>query len=358
MRKTKGYWDNKENVFTEARKYKRKYEFQKSCRGAYKSALKHGWLKEMDWFEGKKWDYEHCYQEAKQHKTKNEFRKCCGTAYNASLKHGWLDDYTWFVDGKIKMLTDKNDSVYKYYWEETNAIYIGRTLISQQKDRINNHRTSEKDTVFKYAKENGLEVPQMEIIEENITPIEGLEREDYWVNYYKEKGYNVLNKAKTGVGSGSLGAINSGKWNKKTVFEEGKKYKTKKEFSKGCASAYNAARRNGWLSEMGFEEMRKPNGYWTKEKCYEIAKLYKTRYELKKSSPKAYDAARRNGWLKEMDFEEVKKPNGYWDVFENVQREAKKCKNRRGFQKSCSRAYLKALKNKWIDILFPIKKVA
>lgn len=310
MRKAKGYWDVYENCYDEAKLYKTRSEFCKGCSSAYYAARRNGWLKDYTWFkESRKqksngyWIYENCYEEAKKYQTKTEFCKGCGSAYDAAWKNKWLDDYTWFVDGKIKTLTDKNDSVYKYVFED-GAIYIGRTLISQQKRRHDKHSTSEKDTVFRYAKENGLEVPQMEIIEENITPIEGLKREDYWVNYYKENGYNVINKAKTGIGCGSLGAINSGKWNKENVFAEARKYKTRSEFKKACQSAYNVAWKKGWLDDYT----------WFKE-------VYK-----------------------------------HWDK-ENVFEEAKKYKSRLEFQKSCNRAYVVAWKNKWLDILFP-KKVA
>ena len=51
----------------------------------------------------------------------------------------------------------------------------------------------------------------MEIIEDNLSVIEGQEREGYWVEYYREKGYNILNKIKTGKGSGSIGAIGRGR---------------------------------------------------------------------------------------------------------------------------------------------------
>ena len=305
MKKPNGYW-NYEKCYQEALKYKTKKELEKSCGSAYNVARRNKWLDDYTWMvdgnilavlKRTKWNKENCYAEALKYKTRTDFFKGCQTAYNASLKHGWLDDYTWFVDGKIKTLTDKNDSVYRYYWEETNAIYIGRTLMYRQNDRHNEHQ-ADTDTVFKYAKENGLEIPQMEIIEENITPIEGLEREDYWVNYYKEKGYNVLNKGKTGIGSGSLGAINSGKWNKKTVFEEAKKYKTRSEFQKGCIGAYVVARKNKWLSEMDwFGEVIKPRGYWDKETCYVEARKYKTKTDFFKGCQSAYEVARKNKWL-------------------------------------------------------------
>lgn len=270
MYKPRGYWDIKENVFEEARKYQTRSEFCKCCGSAYDAARKHGWLDEMTWFVSKHkpynyWTKERVFAEAKIYQTKNAFRKGCMTAYLYAYRNKWFDEMTWLKDERLDIINDKIDSVYKYYFKKTNAIYIGRTLISQQKERDIKHSASEKDTVFRYAKENGLEVPQMDIIEKNITIKEGLEREDYWVNYYKEKGYNVLNIAKTGIGSGSIGAIAKGKWSKKKVFEVAKTCKTRTEFCKKYKGAYVKALNNGWINEMDWFE----NGFilmWKKRK--------------------------------------------------------------------------------------------
>lgn len=44
---------------------------------------------------------------------------------------------------------------------------------------------------------------------------------------------------------------------------------------------------------------RKPNGYWTYERCKEEAGKYKSRNDFCVSNCSAYQAARRNGWLDE-----------------------------------------------------------
>lgn len=313
MKKPNGYW-TKERVFEEARKYKTKNEFRKACIRAYDVAWKNGWFSEIDWFkDGRKpkgyWDIkENVFAEARKYQTKSEFKRNNSLVYKISCKNKWLDEMTWFVDGRLKMLTDKNDSVYKYYFKETNSIYIGRT--TDKIGRKTQHK-KEGDTVFRYAKDNGLAVPPMEIIEENITVKEGLEKEDYWVNYYKERGYNVLNKAKTGIGSGSIGAMACGKWsgNKSAVFKESKNYKTRSEFRNGCGRAYQIAKRNNWLDEMT--------------------------------------------WLVSPI-----KSSGYWKIKKNVIVESKKYKTRGEFQKGCIGAYVQARKHKWLDELFPKKSVA
>ena len=308
MGKSRNHW-TKERIFTEAKKYQSKSEFKKVCTSAYQTARVNGWLDEMDWFvrpivHNKKWYRENVFDEARKYQTRTEFCNNSNGAYRVGLKNGWLDEMIWFIDGKLKALTDKNDSVYKYYFKESNSFYIGRTLMYRQKIRHNEHISDDKDTVYKYAKENGFEIPQMKIIEENLTIEEGLEREDYWKNYYKERGYNILNVAKTGKGSGSIGAIAYGKWSKENVFNEAKKYNTRSEFQKSCVSAYQVALRNGWLSEMSwFMEGKRPNGYWNiKENILAEAKKYQTRSEFCKGCGSAYQTARVNGWLSEMSW--------------------------------------------------------
>lgn len=97
----------------------------------------------------------------------------------------------------------------------------------------------------------------------------------------------------------------NGYWTKERVFEEARKYRTRKEFEKGCGSAYVTARRNGWLPEMTWFINGKIK--WTKEKVFEEARKYRTKEEFKKCCRSAYEAARRNGWIPEMTWFQ----NGY-----------------------------------------------
>lgn len=247
--KTNGYWNVKENVFVEAKKYKTRSEFKKFNRTAYQSACKNGWIVEMDWFFAKRyprnyWSKERIFEKAKECETKKEFLEKYNGAYQKAVEYGWIDEMDWFVDGRVKLFTEKIDCVYKYYFKETNSVYIGRTIDKQKRDW--EHRAKEKDTLYKYAKENGLEVPQMEIIEDGLTIEEGQKREGYWINFYKNTDYIVLNKTK----AGSIGRLAFGKWNKESVFAEAKKYKTRYEFFKFANGAWCVANKNGWLDEL------------------------------------------------------------------------------------------------------------
>ena len=94
----KSKW-NYDTCLEESRKYKSRFEFSKKCRGAYKAALKNGWLDDYTFKEEKKiWDKKSCLEESRKYKSRGEFQRKCKSAYNAALRNGWLDDCTWFEE--------------------------------------------------------------------------------------------------------------------------------------------------------------------------------------------------------------------------------------------------------------------
>lgn len=339
----------------EARKFKTKTEFQKGSPSAYVYARINGLLNSFDWFEEKKkpngyWTKERCEEEARKYKTKGDFLKGCGAAHSAAVRNGWLDDYNWLTDPRIDIVNGKIDSVYVYIFEETKTAYVGRTLMRRQKQRDREHIFNlDNDNVACYAKKHHIPVPSMKILEYNLTLEEGLEREDYWRQWYEQQGYAMLNRGATGIGKGSLGGISHGKWNRKTCREEALKYKSSSEFESGCPSAYSAARINGWLKDYTWFAVLKQE--WNEQTCFNEAKKYKTRYDFYNGSRGAYIKALKTGWINKYTWLRSRqtKPSGYWDNYEHCFEEAKKYKNRRSFQKGCNGAYNKALKNGWLN---------
>lgn len=339
----------------EAKKYKTKSEFQKGNPGAYRYARINGFLKSFGWFEEIRnpngyWTKERCEEEARKYKTKGDFLKGCSAAHSASVRNGWLDDYDWLKDQRIDVVKGKIDSVYVYIFKETKVAYVGRTLIRRQKKRDKEHIFNfEADKVARYALEHHVPVPPMKILESNLTLEEGLDREDYWRNWYEQQGYTMLNKSATGIGKGSLGGISHGKWNRRTCREEAMKYKSSSEFEVNSSGAYAAALRNGWLKEYSWFAVLKQE--WNKQACFSEAKKYKTRGEFFNGSRGAYIKALKTGWIDEYTwlYSRQTKPAGYWDDYKHCYKEAEKYRNRRSFQKSCNGAYNKAFKNGWLD---------
>jgi hypothetical protein len=345
-----------ETCRNEAKKYKTKVEFQQGSSGAFKYAHDKGIIKDFDWLEELKkpngyWNRERCEEEARKYKSKGEFLKGCSAAHHAAVVNGWLNDYDWLIDKRIDIIKDKIDCVYVYVFEDTKTAYVGRTLIRRQKKRDKEHIFNlEADNVARYAKKHHVPVPPMTILETNLTLEEGLDREDYWRRWYEQNGYTMLNRLATGIGKGSLGAISHGKWNRTACYKEAQKYNSSREFEKGNGSAYAAARRNGWLEDYDWFDVLWEKK-WDKESCYKEARKYKTRKDFHIYAGGAYNKAYRMGWLDDYDWmpSRQQKPSGYWDNYDNCFEEAKKYKNRRGFQRGSMAAYHQAWKHGWLD---------
>ena len=99
MKRPKGYWKNKENMMSEAKKYTTKEEFKEKNLTAFLMSYKYGFNEEMDWMVKQKqhkngyWTYKHIEEEALKYNTKTEFSKGNNTAYRAALKLGIIDDF-------------------------------------------------------------------------------------------------------------------------------------------------------------------------------------------------------------------------------------------------------------------------
>ena len=334
---------------------------------------------------------ENAINESKKYSSRAEFCKGSCGAYKRSLKNDWLDEMTWLT--KKNVYKDLVDCVYKYHFVNENAVYIGRTMYPELRDK--QHRIREKDSVNKFAKEHNVEIPKMEIIEDKLTIVEGSEREKYWEKYSRNSGFYIINLQPCG----SLGLICK-KWSKEKCFEEAKKYKTRSEFQKNAPQAYHLSITNNWIDNMiwlpkiqnvpnkhwnnknniineakkyktrgefrnksygayraaikhGCKKKNVPNGYWqNKENVINEARKYKNRWEFQKNSPGAYQSASLHKWLDEIYWfgkPKERKPRGYWQNKENVINESKKFKTRSEFKFLSQRAYESARKNKWLD---------
>ena len=239
---------------------------------------------------------------------------------------------------------EKMDFIYVYFWETLNSVYVGRTINPRTRHYAHVHRQNERTYLF--SVENKVKHPEMIIVESGLSIEEGIEHEKELIEYYVNKtNMFVVNKLK----GGGVGNLNGGKWNgnKDLVFEESKKYISKSQFKYNSSGAYYVACVNGWLDKMPWlKKAIWPKHKWTKDAVFEEAKKYSTRKEFKKGCETAYKSALKNDWLNEMEWLKIV-GNIKWTkdaVFE----ESRKYKTRGEFQKN-SGAYRAALRNKWID---------
>jgi hypothetical protein len=140
-------------------------------------------------------------------------------------------------------------------------------------------------------------------------------------------------------------------WTKEKCQRQSKKYSSIKEWQKKSSGSYQAAKRNNWFDECikHIPPKIKPTGYWNQKNCLADAKKFKTRYEWQKKSAGAYNSAFRNGWL-DMCFSHmcpiINKPSGTWTK-ENCKKDALQYQGKREWYKNSSGAVSAARINGW-----------
>ena len=298
MNKPFGYWNDKGNCIEECKKYNTLTEVKLNSSGCYFSIIKHGW--ETDCFPCFKkrkpngfWNIKkHCIDEAAKYNSLREFQLKCYGAYHGCKNNGWLDEISALYEKAIKYHSyeEKIHCVYAYEIVDTNSCYIGRSNDVRRRHR--QHINDINDTLHCYCLENNIDVPCFIILKEGLNAVESQYYEDYYLKEYRNNGWNILNKAITGVNKGSLGA--TCKWNYEACKEEASKYSTIGEFEKGNQSAYNACKKNGWTYDF-FKTHKRENGYWNiYDNCKKAFVECKNNKELIKKYGGCYNSIKKN----------------------------------------------------------------
>ena len=355
-RKPVGYWKEKNNVFEESKKYNNRSDFCEGCYLAYITAKNNGWLKEMTWLKKTRnspkgyWeDKEKVFKEARKYKYKSEFRHKAPSAYKSALLHHWLGEM------EFETKVSKGDPrgpihiIYVYIDEVNKYAYIGAT--NDMKRRDWEHKNQKNDPVYKYFYGKSLKIPAYKILLDGLTIVERQREERVQSLYYRDVlHYTLINNINlTGENVGSVGSLIK-KWTKKAVLREAEKYKTPTEFFTKSAGAYDAALKYKMMNNETFPwfySKRMPPRWWSvKEHVFEESKNYKSWNEFFLKSPAAHFSARKHKWEDEMTWllrDQV--PQGYWQNEENVIEESKKYSTRTDFFKGCHAAYDYAAKN-------------
>ena len=143
-----------------------------------------------------------------------------------------------------------------------------------------------------------------------------------------------------------------GYWTFDNCQQEAIKHKSKQEFQRASYQAYDVSRVKGWLELIcsHMTPVKKPSGYWSLERCVEESLKYELRSDFQEKSQTAYVKAVKNGWLDIVcsHMIKIKKPKGYWNL-KNCREEALKYDNVKDFAKNSSTAYKTCGENKWLE---------
>ena len=329
----------KDKCLEEALKYKTKKEFNKNSNGAYQASYKYGWLDEvtshLSTIKRNFWIHkENCLKEALKYNILSDFYNISRCAYNSSCKYGWIDEIT----SHMLHLGDKyKRCIYSYEFDD-NSVYIGLTC---DLDRRNiQHYSDIKSSVYIHMNKTGI-IPNVVKLTDYIEVTDAQKMEYIFLKKYKDSGYNILNKIKTGGIGGSI------KWTKQTCLEEALKYNNYSNFRKGNVVVYNKCLRNKWLNEIEHfnKYYEKKNENITKQMCLEEALKYNNYSDFRNKSNSIYRICLKNNWIDEITHLKRKIPY----TKEMCLEEALKYNNYSDFRKKSDIIYRKCLKNGWIN---------
>lgn len=182
----------------------------------------------------------------------------------------------------------KKRMIYGFLFKN-NTIYIGLTykIEMREKQHLNLDDDKKKSAVKDYIRLTG-ETPKLIKFTNYLPYKQAQQKENDLVNQYKEKGFTVLNKAKTG-GLGASFTVSD-----KQLKDEALKYQTRKEFNDKNHSWYTLAQKRGILNDIT-KHMQNLKLFWTPESIRSEALKYQSLKDFRELSPKAYAAAKYYG---------------------------------------------------------------
>ncbi|GEM_PF-430402 len=336
---------NEETCREEAKKYNSRTEFCRESSGAYEVANQHGWLDSYDWFEKYSkpngyWDRNTCREEALKYKSLSEFRKQCSSAYTIAWRNGWLENYNWLEVKKGKWNEEScREEAMKYKTlKDFSKGSKGAYKVAYIKGWLKTYDWLEKQKKRNYwnqetCREEALKYNTLQEFRNAAARAYVLAKENGWLD-----SYDWLERT----------SVPKGYWNEQTCREEALKYKSRVAFSNGSGGAYEVARKNGWLESYHWlHTPEKWNKKWNEVTCREEAKKYSSRKNFQQGCVSAYNVARRNGWLDSYEWFSEKPKFNYWNE-ETCREEALKYKTKTEFLKGCRRAYEVSREKGWL----------
>ena len=306
-----------ENCQKEALKYESRSAFQKGTSSAYHAARRYNWLDEVCKhmqtvaYQGEHWTFDKCKQEALKYTSRSELQKHSSGAYNSARRHGWLDTVCSHMTRSLWTLDSCRREALKYrsrsefhkhsgsaynaalrnYWLDEICTHMGHAYQNlRSPDAVSRASYSKVDNLVDAASASA------SILEKHTTKVSNADSDTVSSN-----ADTPSEKSPSQRDSDSQTACDA-YWTMERCKEEARRFSTRFEFCKSSGVAYDAAKRNGWISEVcsHMSSIQMPTGHWTRENCRAEALCYSSRVEFRKRSGGAYYAAWRKGFLDEI----------------------------------------------------------
>jgi len=244
--KPSGYWKKIENCEKAAKECESISDFCRKYPQGYFQSKNNGWL-DM-WFKriivhGYCNTREKCEALSKQCETRTEFAKKFPGAYKNSCENGWINGFSWLKP--VENIHKNGYSVYVYLFAEDNYGYVGLTC-QKYGGRDWQHRNTLRSPVYRHSRESGIEIPNPKILAEHLSSEDAQLAEEFYIEWYRQHGWTMMNKAK----AGGLGGAGRKYKSKKKLIRAASQCKTRGEFKRRFPGEYGAAQRFDLLDEI------------------------------------------------------------------------------------------------------------
>ena len=316
-RKPKGYWDNEINIEKAAKDCETRTEFQNRYQTAYKKALEINKTK-LGFFERitkhmpkPKSMFPYTEEElsdiASSAHTKTEFRTKFKAASQVALKIDKINPgfYDRITAHMVPLGSKRKRMVYGYFFPKNNAVYVGLTYNIDKRNKqhlVTDIDEKKQTTVAKFFNETQ-EKPELVKFTDYIDVQEAQKKEGEYVDKFKNTGYLILNKVKTGgLGHGlkytndELTQLLSNIFNYKDLYT--KHY-----------SLYKATKRRGeeFLHSVT-KHMDRNQINWSEDLVKQYAKDFETKNQFRIAFPGAANYAERHSFWDELFPKEIPSP--------------------------------------------------
>lgn len=242
-----------------------------------------------------KYTFEQCKEVALKYTTYKDFLEKERHIASACKRNGWYYELTKHLKAGNNL---SKRGVYLIMFPNGVDCYIGLTW--DFSERFNAHLTKTNSSVFHYIKQNNIDKKDVKLIILNdyVEDNKASELERYYIEKYKNDGFNLLNKNRGGTLAKNIIYSNATKEKCKEVLE-------KIDYDLGVfrteyKSLYNKCSKNKWFYELipNYKKAyKKENEY---ENILKIVKQCKTRNEFKKNYRKFYSFAIKYNFLQKL----------------------------------------------------------
>ena len=284
--------------------------------------------------ENTKYNKEICVTTARTCNSRVEFFNKYPGMVDCAKRHGWYEECCAHMGTR----GNKQRIIYAYEFENAHAAYIGLTF----KMEVRNKRHHKEGAVYDFAQLHSIDIPSPKVLTDFMDQEEASIQEGVWLQRYKDNGWIILNRFKTGSLGGQeildydiakieesmRGFEKMDDWSKshssyrEFIRQQNLDYLLDKHFPERmrriyddyeeCRKAYSqcksirqvhdrfsgalaAAKRHGWHKELS-ELCRASNVKYTREVCMELISKYNTLKEFRHEHSNVYNRIKHNGW--------------------------------------------------------------